>query len=211
MSVRPGNPVSPGSSPRARGTGGSAPRSDACDRFIPACAGNGPNPPARDFSTAVHPRVRGERVLGRVHADLRGGSSPRARGTASRWRNPGNSTRFIPACAGNGWTTSRGSCSKPVHPRVRGERAGRNVEETPELGSSPRARGTAATLARLGLVLRFIPACAGNGDVHRRRRAAARVHPRVRGERSAERCGARRNHGSSPRARGTDCQLNAMV
>ena len=50
-------------------------------------------------------------------------------------------------------------------------------------GSSPRVRGTGPTTASVAKMLRFIPACAGNGVGERIWRSSSAVHPRVCGER----------------------------
>ena len=69
-------------------------------------------------------------------------------------------------------------------------------------GSSPRARGTRpAPPARVGR-RRFIPASAGNTCSTRAGRSSRSVHPRERGEHARGRGRARRDSGSSPRARG---------
>ena len=174
----------------------------------------------------------------------RGGSSPRVRGTLRcypfKWRitsvhprvcgeHPSttgvkaDNSRFIPACAGNTFTTSSRNCASPVHPRVCGEHfltvsrisaasgSSPRVRGTPRRrrglryhgGSSPRVRGThQARRARLDLV-RFIPACAGNTHHAIFVTSPITVHPRVCGEhiRCRWRCKGRR--GSSPRVRGT--------
>ena len=103
-SPNPWTTRSSGSSPHARGT-----------RLHSECAGGVPT---------VHPRMRGERPLRAEHAFPYDGSSPHARGTL---RNPGAENkpmRFIPACAGNADRSSPPADSRPVHPRMRGERDG---------------------------------------------------------------------------------------
>ncbi len=75
-----------GSSPRVRGTDGSNPEVCEDDRFIPACAGNGPSGSLRGFSTAVHPRVCGERSSMCDATASTIGSSPRVRGTVHTGR-----------------------------------------------------------------------------------------------------------------------------
>ncbi len=70
-------------------------------------------------------------------------------------------------------------------------------------GSSPRARGTAVRLGLWPRRLRFIPACAGNGNFGRTDQCRVTVHPRVRGERHGGKLDAMDSRGSSPRARGT--------
>ena len=70
-------------------------------------------------------------------------------------------------------------------------------------GSSPRVRGTEPKGIKSGKSIRFIPACAGNGDLRNEVSDVRPVHPRVCGERirggglHAAPCG------SSPRVRGT--------
>ena len=70
-------------------------------------------------------------------------------------------------------------------------------------GSSPHARGTLAVVPLDPVVVRFIPACAGNADRKTRWMSASPVHPRIRGERRAERGRTGSLGGSSPHARGT--------
>ena len=153
-------------------------------RFIPACAGNsvplcfflsftvGSSPLARGtlvsqasvtIFPAVHPRLRGELISGRIIFTWLNGSSPLARGTrcagslylsssAVHPRLRGeldinaidacNTYRFIPACAGNSLLTLSNHLSR--------------------YGSSPLARGTRISASSASCSTRFIPACAGN-------------------------------------------------
>ena len=90
-----------GSSPRVRGTGRSALGSKIISRFIPACAGNRPYPAARSNPQSVHPRVCGEQTRSSIAIKASFGSSPRVRGTVPRQYHHSDSSRFIPACAGN--------------------------------------------------------------------------------------------------------------
>ena len=63
------------------------PHGVALDRFIPACAGNATHAgAAMRPTTAVHPRVCGERMRRPGIARSISGSSPRVRGTPSRFR-----------------------------------------------------------------------------------------------------------------------------
>ena len=91
-----------GSSPRVRGTACLPRTCQIGARFIPACAGNGVEREAPLQSSAVHPRVCGERGKYARGAVLHAGSSPRVRGTAPGAICPAAFRRFIPACAGNG-------------------------------------------------------------------------------------------------------------
>ena len=156
---------------------------DRQQRFIPAGAGNTPalvvldrphtgsSPRARGtppwaqpyrWRASVHPRGRGEHVLGDRLVAPADGSSPRARGTRTIDARIKTWERFIPAGAGN---TAR--AASPV---------------TGGSGSSPRARGTPLRETMMIHALRFIPAGAGNTRDVPRKRCRAQVHPRGRGE-----------------------------
>ena len=195
--------ISAGSSPLARGTGQRREVDLLRSRFIPACAGNGRAGGVRANPRAVHPRLRGERgdrfiLVVRFH-----GSSPLARGTVGRRGCNGIPRRFIPACAGNGTWPIRGRPSPPVHPRLRGERVQGAQEALAAFGSSPLARGTALPVVAEVRMVRFIPACAGNGGLPPPGRSPRPVHPRLRGERTNAICCCAFRYGSSPLARGT--------
>ena len=90
-----------GSSPHARGTQVSGRPDRMAMRFIPACAGNASTVAQTRMASAVHPRMRGERVVEATNGNLIGGSSPHARGTHLGCGAVLRHVRFIPACAGN--------------------------------------------------------------------------------------------------------------
>ncbi len=77
------------------------------------------------------------------------------------------------------------------------------ARETPRYGSSPRVRGTPHPIHERCIMMRFIPARAGNTPGMRVRITTPTVHPRACGEH--QRLGGRGHvqHGSSPRVRGT--------
>ena len=172
-----------GSSPRVRGTGLRNAQEPRDLRFIPACAGNRRYAVRRPKLKAVHPRVCGEQDPGQFPAAMFDGSSPRVRGTDQRGLLVQQRPRFIPACAGNRFTSR--SATKP------------------QAGSSPRVRGTVHARAGIPGSVRFIPACAGNSTLGKSNQSPTTVHPRVCGEQ----LGAFRKRqtvaGSSPRVRGT--------
>ena len=74
-------PVDLGSSPRLRGTPGSAEHRQQQQRFIPAPAGNAWGRRVRSRSSPVHPRACGERSNEWEGEGACPGSSPRLRGT----------------------------------------------------------------------------------------------------------------------------------
>ena len=97
--------------------------------------------------------------------------------------DPIRPVRFITACAGNAYQKAVESGAISVHPRMRGER----IENLPDInirsGSSPHTRGTLEGQQMPLLIIRFIPACAGNATQYIEQHQTIAVHPRMRGER----------------------------
>ena len=152
-----------GSSPRARGTESGGRMKSVTPRFIPASAGNGVSRSHVGWMRTVHPRERGERKPHCAAGVRQSGSSPRARGTERHMGSASVVDRFIPASAGNGPGRSAARSRPAVHPRERGERSDPFAGAKHGHGSSPRARGTAAVTPDNPVIVRFIPASAGNG------------------------------------------------
>ena len=174
--------VSPGSSPRARGTGFHPTCATATERFIPASAGNRANHSRKALTYPVHPRERGEQLIGGKVAMAGAGSSPRARGTATNRSFMPLNSRFIPASAGNSALTKTPAITTTVHPRERGEQPLAMDRRIHDNGSSPRARGTAFQSLVVFTPKRFIPASAGNRCSAFQGSWCSSVHPRERGE-----------------------------
>ena len=97
------------------------------------------------------------------------GSSPPVRGTVKGAEPERGVIRFIPACAGNRPCVTRKSPARSVHPRVCGEQMAGMASTEDVFGSSPRVRGTVPMAHNQQHRHRFIPACAGNRNPHRRR------------------------------------------
>ena len=194
-----------GSSPRPRGTRHRCGRRHGGRRFIPASAGNTRPTRPRRSSSSVHPRVRGEHGACRRPSGARRGSSPRPRGTQRHRLGPRPAQWFIPASAGN--TARRRSTrpTRPVHPRVRGEHLGTSVGTGLASGSSPRPRGTHRRDRGRTHPDRFIPASAGNTCRAPPARARSTVHPRVRGEHTAQRPVVRLDRRFIPASAGNTC------
>ena len=159
-------PILCGSSPHVRGTLLKRQPRPHPVRFIPACAGNAAWVQCSPSGTSVHPRMCGERVELADTEPVKVGSSPHVRGTPLAANRQAGSIRFIPACAGNArWRHSL--ASRPsVHPRMRGERAAPCPCRSSRAGSSPHARGTHGRVLVSDPQRRFIPACAGNAEIH---------------------------------------------
>ena len=114
-------------------------------RFIPAHAGNILPSTMTSVWVPVHPRARGEHMVGVPERDHGAGSSPRTRGTSLTSCGMAVLTRFIPAHAGNIRRLGLSPVQRPVHPRARGEHGKADASIRNWLGSSPRTRGTCPT------------------------------------------------------------------
>ena len=73
-------------------------------------------------TTAVHPRIRGERPYTAHASERSAGSSPHTRGTPGPLEFTRPAARFIPAYAGNANPVVLTALFDAVHPRIRGER-----------------------------------------------------------------------------------------
>ncbi len=131
------------------------------------------------------------------------GSSPRLRGTLLRARKSCELMRFIPAPAGNTCSAPEIRTWQPVHPRACGEHDVRKPDPRVFAGSSPRLRGTQWECIARHLMLRFIPAPAGNTAIARSVMCLSSVHPRACGEHCVATGFRVTIGGSSPRLRGT--------
>ena len=151
-----------GSSPLSRGILGQEGIVGLDDRIIPALAGNTGAGSSTTGRGRDHPRSRGEYELA-IPRDRNGtGSSPLSRGIQPAPRPPNARTGIIPALAGNTWTTSSPESRTGDHPRSRGEYLpSRSCGAFPR-GSSPLSRGILCPCRTGRLVVRIIPALAGN-------------------------------------------------
>ncbi len=113
--------VSPGSSPRLRGTRIPGGLSNGKRRIIPAPAGNTGEVAPRFSGRTDHPRACGEHAPRPRPAPPQGGSSPRLRGTRRPARQVFFLYRIIPAPAGNTAFKAASSKESPDHPRACGE------------------------------------------------------------------------------------------
>ncbi len=192
-----------GSSPRVRGTLLLLRLLLLRLRFIPAGAGNTLRSQCRCCRRTVHPRGCGEHGVTEMSPVIPDGSSPRVRGTRIRPAAGGEPHRFIPAGAGNTQLQFYCPFSLAVHPRGCGEHAARNLDRGHHVGSSPRVRGTLGRWLCILIVLRFIPAGAGNTSRAPCLETSGPVHPRGCGEHASHTPYTSSRNGSSPRVRGT--------
>ena len=192
-----------GSSPLTRGTPRPLQINLRPHRFIPAYAGNSLISRASVIDSAVHPRLRGE--LFKLSDNLAWcfGSSPLTRGTRLSASFSYNSCRFIPAYAGNSAPKRLLLFRLSVHPRLRGELLPEGEFVLYFSGSSPLTRGTLTSSCFSMVILRFIPAYAGNSMELMTLTKVCSVHPRLRGELKGNKVALPRENGSSPLTRGT--------
>ena len=194
--------VSPGSSPRVRGTPPIQLHRSAAGGIIPACAGNTIDSSLRVFLFRDHPRVCGEHTIWPPSLGGGAGSSPRVRGTHKE-ENAGIRQRgIIPACAGNTDRSRRMGWGERDHPRVCGEHWQDDSRGVRAMGSSPRVRGTQYSLIHVCFSLGIIPACAGNTALAEYVEIAdSGSSPRVRGT-HPRRCRAKHRSGIIPACAG---------
>ena len=199
-----------GSSPRVRGTRHEVDPILGFARFIPAGAGNTDVDNCLQADNTVHPRGCGEHELSMCEVSIRGGSSPRVRGTLFNKLKISQAARFIPAGAGNTTTAAKFRAMKPVHPRGCGEHNMNTYLDPRADGSSPRVRGTPGIDSGARGVVRFIPAGAGNTGQGKRTSSPRTVHPRGCGEHAGGDNAAGDVGGSSPRVRGTRSRYSQL-
>ncbi len=118
--------------------------------------------------------------------------------------------RFIPAPAGNTGREAGAPPHMPVHPRACGEHSCGLLLHGPQVGSSPRLRGTLQIFLYQKDQGRFIPAPAGNTRERFALRGQSPVHPRACGEHNGESIWAWFEGGSSPRLRGTQPNVASL-
>ncbi len=147
--------------------------------------------------------MRGAALLAELRRVVRGGRSPRARGSLQGVCHYGQLQRSIPACAGQPLRICMGRCSKRVDPRVRGAATGHSWAKDLGTGRSPRARGSPHLPDPCPQTERSIPACAGQPAGKSCATRSRRVDPRVRGAATECRLHDRGPKGRSPRARGS--------
>ena len=152
----------------------------------------------------------GTRDLHSFHSSRRG-LSPRARGNQSFHALVLETTRSIPACAGEPHVRILLNANRGVYPRVRGGTGDDGVITGFLEGLSPRARGNPRPALFDQTLDRSIPACAGEPHYELAAVEITKVYPRVRGGTPQPRRSQARAGGLSPRARGNlRCHI-AMV
>ena len=183
-----------GSSPHTRGALPETTGAHIRVGIIPAYAESTSQFSFRIGSGADHPRIRGEHLMGAVHAQAKTGSSPHTRGALRLVAKQALNTGIIPAYAGSTQAGPDDVRGRPQdHPRIRGEHHLGASICTSASGSSPHTRGALRPAPHSALSSRIIPAYAGSTVNLRGVSFTWWDHPRIRGEHPYRR---RRRHPS---------------
>ena len=130
------------------------------------------------------------------------GLSPRMRGNRDQNANGGDIRRSIPAYAGEPDPNYGFTPAKKVYPRVCGGTPARKARSRVSTGLSPRMRGNPPTKASGQMLIRSIPAYAGEPADQGIRPDADKVYPRVCGGTKSRQGKGKECEGLSPRMRG---------
>ncbi len=172
------------------------------DGTIPACAGETVLSDIKLFLTRDHPRVCGGNSCKLFELFTVTGPSPRVRGKLHSLALLIPPLGTIPACAGETHRPCIPSTWHRDHPRVCGGNENLDFARSLRSGPSPRVRGKRSFIPFVTLVIRTIPACAGETDSVSTRFKSNRDHPRVCGGNFKPEFLELHMRGPSPRVRG---------
>ena len=191
-----------GTSPRVRGKPGAARPPPKGAGYIPARAGEALRRSRRTGRKRVHPRACGGSRRASLTGYPRPGTSPRVRGKRAAARCSFRASRYIPARAGEAGVGDGHYAGCEVHPRACGGSRRTRRSRQARSGTSPRVRGKRDRWWCWTLVIRYIPARAGEAHASAGSRPIPWVHPRACGGSLTE--SQQRDHaaGTSPRVRG---------
>ena len=171
-------------------------------RITPAYAGKRPRRGYPLHKFWDHPRVCGEKSHSCSPAVAAQGSPPRMRGKGSSGKRRFHLRRITPAYAGKSDMHANGFCCPKDHPRVCGEKHGRDRRRGRGRGSPPRMRGKAPQQMLLRSTSGITPAYAGKRQKKGDLKNDTQDHPRVCGEKLAFFVFCPYVLGSPPRMRG---------
>ena len=171
-------------------------------RIIPAHAGQTCACPSRPRAWTDHPRACGANVgFAPIHVPLCG-SSPRMRGKRRFAQHVPVAGRIIPAHAGQTSPCPRQQTTPSDHPRACGANGGWGAWTARATGSSPRMRGKLSDDPHGIILLRIIPAHAGQTPAQLWMDSLTADHPRACGANVILHLQYATGVGSSPRMRG---------
>ena len=191
-----------GLSPRVRGNRVHLDRVTEEEGSIPASAGEPRAPARRSRGTRVYPRECGGTSLESSPSSSREGLSPRVRGNRSRRGDQDGDVRSIPASAGEPHHRRTRQQHRAVYPRECGGTRAETSRGTASRGLSPRVRGNLPAPVRVRVYQGSIPASAGEPTPGGRSPTVAMVYPRECGGTDPDGQAAFDREGLSPRVRG---------
>ena len=177
-----------GLSPRGRGNQLSMNQCHSNIRSIPAWAGEPRPTSGRSRRCWVYPRVGGGTLACAVMMLARLGLSPRGRGNHPGVHRCDALHRSIPAWAGEPGLYATASGLGRVYPRVGGGTHHTFLIPSPSSGLSPRGRGNHVRIPMPMVIMRSIPAWAGEPQLLALCTRSAGVYPRVGGEPQVAQC-----------------------
>ena len=149
-----------------------------------------------------HPRVGGEKLMGRPRRSVGAGSPPHRRGKAHHLDDITSERRITPAWAGKSAGFQSAPSGPRDHPRVGGEKHSGSCRTLTRSGSPPRGRGKVRFRHLVEVSLRITPAWAGKSTLGSVLVRPRRDHPRVGGEKQLLVIHHKQLRGSPPRGRG---------
>ena len=149
------------------------------------------------------PCLGGRALVDRACAMGRWGLSPRGRGIHEAGRGRLPAVGSIPVWAGEPKSWRQSKPRMWVYPRVSGRASGASATAVPQMGLSPRGRGSRDEDHRVDVPPGSIPAWAGEPRRNSAASAHARVYPRVGGGAGSGELASHVRGGLSPRGRGS--------
>ena len=171
-------------------------------RIIPARAGQTRSAAPSSWVGSDHPRACGANLYEGAITVMAPGSSPRVRGKLDGYGADGTTSRIIPARAGQTNTYRDMYNQPPDHPRACGANGLLAQLVRAAFGSSPRVRGKPRFGRAASMVLRIIPARAGQTTSTAPLIQRMPDHPRACGANLRTVIMCDEPCGSSPRVRG---------
>ena len=191
-----------GLSPPTRGIRSSSLMNCPCWGSIPAYAGDPPYRRVRPTWARVYPRLRGGSAP-RSRANWRvEGLSPPTRGIRRGCAGGGAQRGSIPAYAGDPHRALADAFIPKVYPRLRGGSKILSMQSLIQRGLSPPTRGIHSVTDDEAMIIRSIPAYAGDPAIANYATSPFAVYPRLRGGSSVRGNHPFRGGGLSPPTRG---------
>ena len=200
--TRSKEPLKKGSPPHGRGKDNIIHAGNGGRGITPAWAGKRRQFWQRFLHGLDHPRMGGEKMRHMARNKNSKGSPPHGRGKENGVRVFKHLTRITPAWAGKSHAVHSPSHGAGDHPRMGGEKAGKERHHNPIRGSPPHGRGKVSFLYASPFCGGITPAWAGKRRSSISKSSSPEDHPRMGGEKSVCQLRASCSQGSPPHGRG---------